>query len=377
MKRGVLFSVAASSLFGLSYFIAGSIDNLSETEVFGWRIVLNVAMVAAALIAIGQWRQVTQTLRAVQQRPLIGAGIVLCGLLMGSQLFLFMWAPRNGRGLPVALGYFLLPLVMVGVGYALYNERLSRLQSVALVAAIAGVGYELMSSANTSWELFFVALGFPLYFVVRKHLGFAHLGGLWLELVVSLPFALLFLAFGPTGITTAVTDPVLWLQIPTLAFVTSLALIMYIVASRNLSLSVFGLFGYLEPVMMFGVALLLGEVLNAGDLLTYVPILLAVMFLLGDGASQISAHRRLVHQPMRMPLPELAPIAESGPTGEVAALADAVTALTDQITEQIPAIAEHITGQISEIAGHATGQFPVISDSGPLLSLGQPEFEGT
>lgn len=311
MKRGVLFSVAASSLFGLSYFIVGSIDHLSETEVYGWRIVLNVVMVAAAIIAIGQWDQVTQTLRAVKERPSIGAAIVLCGLIMGSQLFLFMWAPRNGRGLPVALGYFLLPLIMVGVGYMLYGDRLSRLQTIAFGTAVIGVGHELVSEASTSWELFVVAGGFPLYFVIRKRFGFAHLGGLWLELVANVPIAIVFLLIGPTGVTAALTNPLLWVQIPVLATVTSLALIMYIIASRHLSLSLFGLFGYLEPMMMFGVALILGEALSLDDVWTYLPILLAVTCLFGDGWSQIArrrAARRLIPTPVPMlslPQPEL------------------------------------------------------------------------
>ncbi|HAO75746.1 MAG TPA: EamA family transporter RarD, partial [Pseudomonas sp.] len=37
-----------------------------------------------------------------------------------------------------------------------------------------------------------VALGYPCYFALRRRMGTANLGGLWLDLVISLPVAALF-----------------------------------------------------------------------------------------------------------------------------------------------------------------------------------------
>lgn len=50
----------------------------------------------------------------------------------GSQFWLFMWAPLNGEGINIAMGYFLFPLIMVVLGWAWLKERLSFIQKIAL-----------------------------------------------------------------------------------------------------------------------------------------------------------------------------------------------------------------------------------------------------
>lgn len=57
----------------------------------------------------------------------------------------------------------------------------------------------------------------------------------------------------------------------------------YITASRHLSFSLFGLMGYVEPVLLVIVSLLLGESIKAEEWLTYVPVWAAVELLICDG----------------------------------------------------------------------------------------------
>lgn len=46
-----------------------------------------------------------------------------------------------------------------------------------------------------------------------------------------------------------------------------------------LSLSLFGMLSYLEPVLLLGASLLLGEVLTIADAFVYVPIVAALLLL--------------------------------------------------------------------------------------------------
>jgi chloramphenicol-sensitive protein RarD len=52
--------------------------------------------------------------------------MVVSSALLGVQLWLFMWAPLNGRSLDVSVGYFLLPLTMVLTGRLVYGANNSR-----------------------------------------------------------------------------------------------------------------------------------------------------------------------------------------------------------------------------------------------------------
>ena len=79
----------------------------------------------------------------------------------------------------------------------------------------------------------------------------------------------------------------LWfLLLPLLGVLSATALACYLAASRRLPLGLFGLLGYLEPALLFGVSLLLGERMAPGAAWTYVPIWLALAVLALDGVQQ-------------------------------------------------------------------------------------------
>src|SRR3546814_4446930 len=86
------------------------------------------------------------------------------------QLWLFAWAPLNQKGLDVSMGYFLLPMVMVLLGRLFYGERLSRVQTMAVLVAAVGVSHELWRSGSFSWATALVMFGYPPYFMLRRWL---------------------------------------------------------------------------------------------------------------------------------------------------------------------------------------------------------------
>src|SRR5690606_1491384 len=127
-----------------------------------------------------------------RRNPLL-LGILACGALIAAQLWVFSWAPLHGRGMQVALGYFLVPLVLVVLGRFLYKDRLAWWQWLAAGIAALGVGFELIRVGGVSWETLLVALGYPVYFVLRRALGIAHLGGMFWEFAALAPVAAVLL----------------------------------------------------------------------------------------------------------------------------------------------------------------------------------------
>lgn len=65
--------------------------------------------------------------------------------------------------------------------------------------------------------------------------------------------------------------------LPGLGAISTLALASYLKASRMLPMALFGILGYVEPVLLVAVAVLvLGEALSWQQLATYAPIWAAV-----------------------------------------------------------------------------------------------------
>ncbi|GAA3533293.1 EamA family transporter RarD [Zobellella aerophila] len=292
MSRGLFLSVLSSLLFALLYYYSSLLFPLDGEQVFGWRLLLTFPCLTLFMIVSGDWTAASNLGRRLLHSPALVAGLLASAFLLGVQLWLFMWAPLVGRAMQVSLGYFLMPLVIVLAGGLFYRDRLSRLQKLAVVCAALGVAHELYRVGGFSWETLLVAFGYPLYFMLRRRLGTHNLGGLWFDMALLLPAAGWFVA---TGSPLAILEsrPALYPLILLLGALSAMALICYTLASRLLAFSLFGLLGYVEPVLLVGVALLLGESIGASEWLTYLPIWLAVMLLVLEGVKHLST-RRLV-----------------------------------------------------------------------------------
>ena len=286
MLKGVVASVLASVLFGVIYWISPFLKPLGGEEIFGWRVLATLPFTTVLLLWRGEWTQVRELAQRVRQRPALGAALVLSAAMVGVQLWLFMWAPMAGRALPVSLGYFLLPLVMVLAGAVLYRERLSGPHKLATALAAAGVGAELLRAGGVSWETWLVAVGYPLYFALRRRLRTEKLGGHWVDMALAVPVALYFVLRAPSTLPVVVGDLPLAALVPVVGVLSAVAWALYMAASQLLPMGLFGLLTYVEPVLLVVVALLLGERLAPGQWLLYGLVFAAVGVLVVDALRQ-------------------------------------------------------------------------------------------
>lgn len=279
-------------LFAGIYFITPLLAPAPAEAIWALRTLCAIPIIALALLAARQWYLVAELARRIRLAPVLALGVIACGALIAVQLWVFTWAPLHGRGLQVALGYFLLPLMLVLVGKFVYRDRLLWWQWTAAAIAAVGVAFELVRAGGVSWETLLVAIGYPVYFVLRRTLGFAHLGGMFWEFVAMSPIAAILLARElVVGTALAVNPTLLWLG-PVFGIGTGFALVCYILASRLLTISVFGLLGYLEPALLVVASMLNGERIAPGEYPLYIAIWLAVLVLIGGGIVGLLRRRR-------------------------------------------------------------------------------------
>jgi len=294
VSKGIALSVLASSLFGVMYYYTSMLWPLTGAEIFGWRMLLTLPCMTLFMCISGDWRHAVVIASRLRKQPRLWGVLAASSALVGVQLWLFLWAPLNGHSLDVSLGYFLLPLTMLLTARIVFGEHLSHLQKIAAALATIGVANEVYRVGGFSWTTLLVAIGYPVYFVLRKRLATDNLGGLWFDMLLLIPVAWWFVQSGEHGFDVASERHALYTLIPILGGLSALALISYIVASRMLPFSLFGLLSYVEPVLLVIVALLLGESISSGQWLTYIPIWLAVMVLIFEGFKHLVRQRRSV-----------------------------------------------------------------------------------
>ena len=288
-KSGVAYSLIASVLFALMYFHATLLAPLGGAGIYGWRILLTAPFLGIFILLSRRGAEIAELWQRLRERPVLWLALLLSSLLLGVQLWLFMWAPVNGHGLDVSLGYFLLPLTLVLTGRLCFGERITRWQRVACALAALGVANELLYAPRVSWPAFVVALGYPCYFALRRVLRTNHLGGMWFDMVLSLPVGLWFIAAPlPEGAGT-LQHPVLGILL--LGVLSAVALAFMITANQRLKLGLFGLLSYVEPALLVVVSLLLGERIVQSQWLTYGSIWAAILLLACEGMLSLRALR--------------------------------------------------------------------------------------
>ncbi|HLD66708.1 MAG TPA: EamA family transporter RarD [Pseudomonas sp.] len=282
--RGVGLSLIASVLFALMPGYVRELAPLDGVQVFAQRVLWSIPMVLLLMTVTRHWTTLAAVFRRLRHEPWLLAALPLAALLIGVQWGLFLWAPLAGRMLEVSLGYFLLPLMMVLAGRLFYGERLRPLQRIAVVCALLGVAHELWLTQAFSWLTLLTALGYPPYFMLRRWMRLDALSGFILEMLLLAPLALwLILTRSPPQLFSLA--PALWWLLPGLALLGTLAFAAMMASSRLLPLGLFGILSYVEPVLLFAVAVwVLGEAFDPAQVWTYGPIWLAVLLTGWDSA---------------------------------------------------------------------------------------------
>lgn len=278
MNRGVLASIVASALFATIFLISGSVQGIGANEVYGWRIVLTLLVLLPfyGFIPVKRAEMLSLFARIKKRPALLLYGVIASGLV-GVQLWLFMYAPMNGYALATSLGYFLLPLAMVVAGGIFFAERLSRAQKIAVILAALGVVHQLIFAGGLAWPTLLICLGYPLYFIARRKARFESNAAFTLEVAILSPLAIYFILTGARDADTQM------LPVYAIGLLGAAAMFLYLGAAATLSLSIFGLLSYVEPVLLLVSAVMMGEHLKINDALTYGPILLALSVLAFDG----------------------------------------------------------------------------------------------
>jgi chloramphenicol-sensitive protein RarD len=277
----------ASVTFGVLYFYTKLLGDLDSQQTFGWRIIATLPFLTLFMFFSGDFAHVRNIYQRMMMQPALLILLLITSALTCFQLWLFLWGPMNGRGLQVSLGYFLLPLVLVLAGSIFYKEKLSKFQMVAVAFAVLGVGHELWRLGSIAWETISVALGYSLYFLIRKAIKTDNLGGFWWDILICIPVAIYFTQMGVNAYGQFIEMPSLFLVVAGLGALSAIGLGSYILASRYLPMVLFGLLSYLEPVLLALASLALGESISADEWLTYIPIWCAVGVLVLEGSWHI------------------------------------------------------------------------------------------
>jgi chloramphenicol-sensitive protein RarD len=249
MNPGAVYAVLAFGLWGLYPLYFRELASVHPLEVVlhrvAWSLLL-LLVVLASLRRLG-W------MRGALAQPRLVAGFALSSVLLSVNWLLYVWAVQAGRVIDASLGYFINPLVSVGLGYVVLHERLRRAQWLAVALAAAGVVWLTVEARALPWIALTLAFSFGVYGLMRKLAPLGAIEGLTMEtLLVSLvavPTLAIWTLRGTSAAAQADVPLLGWLALS--GPMTTAPLLLFAAAARRLTLATLGLTQYLAPTLQF------------------------------------------------------------------------------------------------------------------------------
>ncbi|MGB0990528.1 MAG: EamA family transporter RarD [Halarcobacter sp.] len=192
----------------------------------------------------------------------------------------FIWAIANDRILEASLGYYINPLVNVGLGFLIFSERMTRNQYIAIFIGVIAVLYQLFSLGYLPMVSLILAFSFGFYGMLRKKANVGSIAGLFIEVVILLPFALAYLFYLYHYEVVAFFESTSFYTSFMLALsglVTVIPLLLFNGAATRMKLTTIGFFQYIGPTVAFFIAIFVyNEEFNFDKLVTFILIWIAL-----------------------------------------------------------------------------------------------------
>jgi chloramphenicol-sensitive protein RarD len=160
------------------------------------------------------------------------------------------------------LGYFINPLLNVGLGMMLFHERLRKAQLAALVLGVLAVAILVITTGTVPWIALSLAVTFASYGLLRKITPADAIAGLSIETIILFPVAIGYLAYRGSQhqMTMLTTDWTTFFLLIASGIITTVPLLCFGQAARSVPLSMLGFMQFLAPSMQFILAITaLGE----------------------------------------------------------------------------------------------------------------------
>lgn len=249
MNKGIWNGLGAYILWGFFPIYWKLLHEVSALQVIGHRITWSFILLVGVILLSRQW----QEFRSAALAPKVIGIYAIAGVLLSINWLIYVWGVNSGFIVETSLGYFINPLVSVLLGVLFLHERLRAMQWIAVGLAAAGVIYLTLTYGRPPWIALSLAFSFGVYGLVKKLAPLGSLYGLTLETALVFPLALIYLVFvqsagmGAFLHQGALTDLLL---IGTGA-VTSIPLLMFASAARQIPLTMIGVLQYIAPTLQF------------------------------------------------------------------------------------------------------------------------------
>jgi len=250
-RRGLLLGMTAYVLWGLFPLYWPHVKPAGAVEILAHRMTWSLLCMVVVLAVLRQWAWI----RDIVREPAKVATITLAAVMISINWGTYIYGVNHDQVVETSLGYFITPLVLIGIGVVVLGERLRRTQWAAVVLGVGAVVVLVVAYGRVPWIALTLAVSFASYGYIKKRLNLPATRSMTVETAVMFLPALGYLTwlawtgegtFGHEGPTQA-------LLLAAAGVITVGPLMCFAVAANSVSLSTIGMLQYLAPVIQFAI----------------------------------------------------------------------------------------------------------------------------
>lgn len=248
MNKGIWYGIGAYAMWGFFPIYWKLLKHVSALELLSHRIVWSFIFLLLAIFIGKQWNE----FRSLINRKTLSIYLI-AALLIGVNWLLYVWAVNAGHIVETSLGYFINPLLSVLLGLIILREKLRITQWIPIVIAFIGVVYLTITYGSLPWIALSLAFTFGFYGLTKKLAPLSSLFGLTLETGILLIPAFVYLTLREADGTAAFLHTGLTADLLMIGagIVTTIPLLMFASAAKQIPLTMVGVLQYLAPTIQF------------------------------------------------------------------------------------------------------------------------------
>lgn len=278
---GTIYALLAYTFWGLVPIYFKLLEDVSPFEILAHRILWSVLFLFLLIILSNQYQYFLFILKDKKKLKIL----FISSLLISLNWLVFIWAITNNNITEASLGYFINPLVSIALGKLFFNEKISRLQALAIFIAFLAIVYQVYALGSLPIVSLILALCFALYGLARKKAHVAAATGLLIETILISPFALIyFIYLVYIGSNAFVFPPngTSWILVLA-GLITIVPLLWFNGAVTRISMAKLGFLQYIAPCIAFILAIFIyDEPFNTDKFVTFLLIWIALVIFSAD-----------------------------------------------------------------------------------------------
>lgn len=282
----MLYAISAFFIWSLFPLYFNMLSHVSAQEVTIQRLIWAFVALGLLFLYRRQWGWLTQ----LRDNPKMLLTFFCSAAILSLNWGVSVWATHNGHLVEASLGYFMTPLISVLFGCFLLKEQLRGWQKIAIVMALCGVAWITWRSGALPWVGLTLGISFGVYGLIRKTAPLGGLEGLAVEIVLSMPFAIV------AGMYLVNTDSSVFLsgdwdtriKLMILGPLATLPLFLFAEGARRIPLSLLGVLQYITPTLQLLTGVfILHESFNPDRMVGFIMIWMALAVYSLDGLWEI------------------------------------------------------------------------------------------